>query len=86
MFQCIVCDPDKREAERSALGLFYTALSRATTLGDKNGDNSAIYFIGDNFCEERIRNIGRLKQTDDDYKVDYLKQNTRQDNLTNRVH
>lgn len=67
MFSSIICDPDKRESERNALGLFYTALSRATTLGDPNGDNSAIYFTGEDFNQARIRNIGRLKQTEEDY-------------------
>jgi hypothetical protein len=57
MYECIICDPDKKQFEASALGLFYTALSRATTLGDDDGLNSAIYFTGDNFTEERIRNL-----------------------------
>ena len=56
MYESIICDPDKKQYEASALGLFYTALSRATTLGDENGLNSAIYFTGDEFTEERIRN------------------------------
>jgi hypothetical protein len=56
MYNCIICDPDQKRFEASALGLLYTALSRATTLGDDNGLNSAIYFIGTDFKEERIRN------------------------------
>ena len=68
MFDCILCDPDTREREGTALGLFYTALSRATTLGNHNGEESAIYFDGDDFTEERIRNIGRHKDSEEDYK------------------
>ena len=73
MFEVIICDPGKREDERSALGLFYTALSRATTLGDENGDGSAIYFCGEDFTEERFRNIAKKKQTDEDYKRSELR-------------
>ena len=67
IFPSIVCDPDKREQERTALGLFYTALSRATTLGDANGDGSAIYFTGQDFNEARIRCIGKRMRSDADY-------------------
>lgn len=82
MFESIVCDPHTRDSERSALGLFYTALSRATTLGDNEGKGSAIYFIGEAYNESRIRNIGKKKHTNDDYErlkqrtlwVDYLNQ------------
>jgi hypothetical protein len=56
MYHCIICDPDQKHFEASALGLLYTALSRATTLGDDDGLNSAIYFTGTDFKEERIRN------------------------------
>ena len=67
MFSYIICDPDRREVEGTALGLFYTIVSRATTLGDADGNGSAIYFIGEHFTEERIRNIGKLKSSDEDY-------------------
>lgn len=81
MYECIVCDPDKRHVEGSALGLLYTAVSRATTLGDKNGIGSAIYFTGDSFTESRIRNLGKIKNSTEDYKrikqrnlwIDFLK-------------
>lgn len=84
MFKCIICDPDKRERENNALGLFYTAISRATTLGDHDGLGSAIYFDGLEYKEERIRNIGHCKGSLADYKKKkkrdiwtlYLKQNT----------
>ena len=68
MFKCIICDPDKRESERSALGLFYTAISRATTLGDNKGKGSAIYFTGDHYNEQRVRMIDKIANSDDDYK------------------
>ena len=63
MYHCIICDPDQKHFEASALGLLYTALSRATTLGDDNGLNSAIYFTGVNFKEDRIRNPCNKKGT-----------------------
>ena len=83
MFECIICDPDNKNVERTALGLFYTALSRATTLGDSEGRGSAIYFIGKDFKEERIRNIGIKQNTNESYRrvqerntwVEYLNQN-----------
>ena len=59
MYDCIICDPDKKNFEGKALGLLYTAVSRATTLGDENGLNSAIYFIGTDFKEDRIRNLAK---------------------------
>ena len=61
IYGCIICDPDKSEVEGRALGLFYTALSQATTLGDDDGLNSAIYFTGEDFNEKRIRNLGKRK-------------------------
>ena len=46
MFDVIVCNPDESKYEGKFLGLFYTAVSRATTLGDDDGLNSALYFTG----------------------------------------
>ena len=57
MYEVIVCDPDEKCFEGTALGLLYTAVSRATTLGDDSGRGSAIYFIGSAFKEDRIRNL-----------------------------
>jgi hypothetical protein len=65
-YDCIVCDPDKSEVEGRAVGLFYTAISRATTLGGNDGIGSAIYFTGKDFNEVRIRMIGRKKHTDEE--------------------
>ena len=69
MYQCILCDPDEKKYEGTSLGLFYTAVSRATTLGDENGLNSAIYFMGNHFKEERIRRLTKLKHSDLDFVV-----------------
>lgn len=65
-YDCIVCDPDKSEVEGRAVGLFYTAISRATTFGAANGLGSAIYFTGKNYNETRIRMIGKKKHTNEE--------------------
>lgn len=85
MFCRIICDPGKRSDEKTNLGMFYTALSRATTLGDDIGRNSAIYFTGDDYNEQRVRAIGKLQKSNEDYKrvherrnwVNHLKKNTK---------
>ena len=69
MYECIVCDPDEKKFEGSALGLLYTAVSRATTLGDDQGLGSAIYFTGSEFKERRIRRLTKLKDSDEDFKA-----------------
>ena len=92
MFDVIICDPDSGEFESSALGLFYTAISRATTLGDENGLNSAIYFTGEHVTEARIRRIGKKKGSTMEYTrvqerrkwVDYLNKRTTKTNLSHR--
>lgn len=97
MFDVVVCDPDDVEFEATNLGLLYTAVSRATTLGDDDGKNSAIYFTtrrdGDSnreFDGGRIRNIGKTKQGGQDYIrlfhrkewVKHLSNNTRPSHLS----
>jgi len=57
MHNVIVCDPDEKHFEGTAIGLLYTAVSRATTLSDDDGLNSAIYFDGNCFKANRIRNL-----------------------------
>lgn len=57
MYDVLVCDPDDKQYEGNALGLLYTAISRATTLGNADGLNSAIYFTGSAFKASRIRNL-----------------------------
>ena len=55
---CIICDPGTRLFESNCVGLFYTLLSRITTLGnDKDKFSSTIYFIGDNMTPGRILDI-----------------------------
>ena len=36
-YQCLICDPHDSSAENTHLSVFYTAISRATTLGDEDG-------------------------------------------------
>jgi hypothetical protein len=57
MFKVIICDPDGKIVEGRNTGFFYTMLSRATTLGDPNGLNSAIYFTGPNLTKQRIQEL-----------------------------
>ena len=92
MFECIICDPDEGKFESSALGLFYTAVSRATTLGDEDGMNSAIYFIGEHMNEERIRRIGMCKGSRNEFVrvnerrkwVRHIERSAKKSNLTKR--
>ena len=69
MYEYIICDPDEKKFEGSALGLLYTAVSRATTLGNDDGIGSAIYFTGSEFKERRIRRLTKLKDSNEDFKV-----------------
>lgn len=84
MYECIICDPDVKASEVRATGLFYTALSRATTLGDDDGLNSAIYFTGNNITKDRIQNVTKKANKNEEYInvikrrqwMTYLSQNT----------
>lgn len=67
-FDVIICDPDEKRWEGNSPGLFYTALSRATTLGDDDGYNSAIYFDGAHYNESRIRTLTKKSGSYDDYE------------------
>lgn len=67
MYKYVICDPDKGCKEGTALGLFYTALSRGTTLGDFDGKGSAIYFAGPDFTKERVRSIGKMNKSHNDF-------------------
>ena len=70
--------------------MLYTAVSRATTLGDDDGLNSAIYFTGDDFIEKRIRNLGKRKKSMDEFQnvtrrkiwVQHLTNNTSDGGIT----
>ncbi len=68
MYDVIVCDPDEKSFEGSALGLLYTAVSRATTLGDDDGLHSAIYFSGQSMRPDRIRNLTKKTDSDDEFE------------------
>jgi hypothetical protein len=57
-----------KQSEARATGLFYTALSRATTFGDSEGLNSAIYFMGENINEDRIKKITTAQRTNQEFK------------------
>ena len=70
--QRIICDPGTKQFEGINIGLFYTLLSRATSLGnidDATFKDSAIYFIGNNMNEDRIRNITKNANGNDYLKV-----------------
>ena len=61
-FLRIVANPGTRQFESTTNGLFYTLLSRVTTIGDmKDLTTSAIFFIGDNMNSDRIKKINRKK-------------------------
>jgi GTPase SAR1 family protein len=54
----LICDPGSKTFEGNNPGLFYTILSRITTLGDIDDKmSSAIYFTGENMTPDRILNI-----------------------------
>ena len=60
VFDAIVCDPDASRYEAQFPGLFNTAVSSATTLGDDDGLNSALYFTGNhNLLEGRLNKPGK---------------------------
>ena len=56
---------------------------RATTLGDDDGLDSAIYFIGDDFIENHIRNLGRKKNLLDEFQNHVTKHKIWVQHLTN---
>ena len=59
-FLHIVADPGSRQFESTTNGLFYTLLSRVTTIGDmKDPTTSAIAFTGSNMNVNRIKKINR---------------------------
>jgi hypothetical protein len=60
----IIWDPDKQMVEGRATGFFYTMLSRATTFGDEDDLNSAIYFIGSDLNCDRIQKLTLKTNTD----------------------
>ena len=83
-YKCVVFDPHDYTAEKLALGLFYTGVSRATTLGDDTGLNSALFFEGKEATARRMQFLGRKVNSTDYYAsfikrqkwVDYLQTNS----------
>lgn len=74
MFDVIVCDPDDNVYEGTNLGLLYTAISRATTLGNEDGTGSAIYFTGEAILKkERISRIAMCKESANHFKRVYYR-------------
>ena len=55
--QTIIVNPGKRGFEALNPGTLYCCVTRATTLGDLNKYNSAIYFTGSHMCRDRIKNL-----------------------------
>ena len=93
MFKGVICDPHTLDAETNSLGLLYTGVSRATTLGDSDGLNSAIYFTGlDMKKESRVSRLGQKTASLDAYKrvvdrrrwVAHLAVNTRRSHLSSK--
>jgi hypothetical protein len=70
----IIVEPGTRTFEGNNVGLFYTAMSRATTIGNPDDKmSSAIYFDGPNFSKQRITNLTR-QQNGAMYHKAYLRQ------------
>jgi AAA domain len=56
--QKIIVEPGTRAFEGNNVGLFYTTVSRATTIGtEEDKKSSAIYFDGPDFSEKRITQL-----------------------------
>ena len=87
--RCIVGDPGKKSFEILNPGTFYTLLSRASTLGGKDGKGSAIYFCGENISNERLMNIGKRTQSknnDGDFYVKVAMRNKWIEHLNENIH
>ena len=89
----ILVDPGTRSFEALSAGLFYSLLSRVSTLGNQTDKlSSAIYFTGSNMSESRIQNI-ILKKDNQIYEtvkrrktwVSYLKSNEEKTKFLNKT-
>ena len=69
-YECVVFDPDTKKMENTWPGLFYTGTSRGTTLGDREGLNSAVYFDGPDATISRMQFLG-LKPDSNDFCDNY---------------
>lgn len=52
--ESIICNPGERSFEAINPGTLLTCITRATTIGNFTQNNSAIYFTGSGFCQDRI--------------------------------
>ena len=68
LFDAVVCDPDGSQYEGQFPGLLYTAVSSATTLGDNNSLNSALYFTGNLVTEDRLNGNGKNGRPHNTYR------------------
>lgn len=68
VFKRIVCDPGDRQFEGLCPGTLYTAVSRATTLGDKDGVGSAFYFLERKISVDRIKFVRYKTNSNEQYK------------------
>ncbi len=67
--QRIIVDPGNRDFEMRSPSLLYTAISRATTLGDNSYLHSAIYFTGKNITKRRCMNMTKTLDGRDTVRV-----------------
>lgn len=90
IFPLIICHPGTRKFEGNAPGTLYVAVSRATTLGDEHGLNSALYFQPRSIPKERIKDIKYKTNKSELYErvkwreqwVQRIKNNTKSGTLT----
>ena len=68
LYHSVVIDPDIKSFEQTHSGLFYTAISRGTTLGDDSGLRSAVYFTGHHLTQERIQKLTKCLTGDKECK------------------
>jgi hypothetical protein len=86
----IIVDIGTSRFEAIVPGLFYVALSRATTMGGGDRRKSAIFFNGDNVTQERLVRMTYKKDSTQklirierrDAWVDLLERHTHKSNLT----
>lgn len=55
--ETIVVDPGSKQFETSNPGTLNCCITRATTIGDENCNNSAIYLIGPHINSQRFQNM-----------------------------
>ena len=70
--EAIVVDIGSSKFESTNIGLLYTAISRASTLGNGDVNKSAIYFNGQDFTIDRLTNV-RYKRSGQKQPYDKIK-------------